>query len=82
MEKTADGSNVCYEHFAPRPITYLEQVDTHRKHLGDQVGEVESSSSPVPERTQAGGHRKATIEDFVYYAETQRAVHRLEDGKA
>lgn len=58
-----------------------EQDVQEPKHPGDVVGKVETSSSNGQQSIRDVWTRKATIEDYVYYAEAQRAAHRWEDGK-
>ena len=60
-----------------------DQMAHETKHLGDIVGKVETGSSDGAQSLRASDtqSRKATIEDYVYYAEAQRAAHRWEDGK-
>ena len=55
---------------APSPLTIQEQS-----------AKVESAFSDVVEKTGQLTHRKPSIEDYVFYAEAQRAQDRLSDGK-
>ena len=49
--------------------------------LKEQGGKVETSFSDVKKSTDGGRHRRPVIEDYVYFAEVQRAAHRIQDGK-
>jgi hypothetical protein len=46
--------------------------------LDEQTAKVESGYSAV---SRGAYHRKPLIEDYVFYAELQRAAEKSEDGK-
>ena len=49
--------------------------------LREQGGKVETGFSSVRGSLNKTGRRNLLIEDYVYYAEAQRAAQKLEDSK-